>query len=196
MPCGDATFGPNYGGATVLTLARAGLLAECPNLARLLRNLEFTPRGESEIMLAMTDGHLAPEAAARDWLAAHSAVRASWLRGVTSFDGRAAGVVADAAPVRGFGANFERRLTEHKVPMGDWIGRGIDWLKRHGAPVFAAIAAGANTVLGAFNRALGAVPAALLIVAAAVLAWLLQRSLPLAGFVAAALLFIMNQGYW
>jgi ABC-type proline/glycine betaine transport system permease subunit len=43
---------------------------------------------------------------------------------------------------------------------------------------------------------LHAVPSPALIVAAAVLAWLLQRSLPLAGFVATALLFIMNQGYW
>jgi ABC-type proline/glycine betaine transport system permease subunit len=35
-----------------------------------------------------------------------------------------------------------------------------------------------------------------LIVIAALLAWVLRRSLPLAAFVAASLLFILNQGYW
>ncbi|WP_156421059.1 choline ABC transporter substrate-binding protein, partial [Aureimonas sp. AU22] len=33
---GDAVFGPNYGGATIYTLTRKGLSAECPNLGRLL----------------------------------------------------------------------------------------------------------------------------------------------------------------
>ena len=44
---GDATFGPNFGGATVFTNTRAGYLAACPNVGRLLKNLKFTPRGES-----------------------------------------------------------------------------------------------------------------------------------------------------
>ncbi|HXQ63742.1 MAG TPA: glycine betaine ABC transporter substrate-binding protein, partial [Steroidobacteraceae bacterium] len=42
---GDKTFGPNYGGATVHTVTRRGFSEQCPNLGRLLRNLEFTPRG-------------------------------------------------------------------------------------------------------------------------------------------------------
>jgi glycine betaine/proline transport system substrate-binding protein len=193
---GDATFGPDYGGATVLTLARTGLLAECPNLARLLHNLAFTPRGESEIMQSMVEGHATPEAAAGAWLAAHPATLALWLQSVSTFDGRVAGAADRAGRARGLGVEFERRLTARKIPMGDAIATGIDWLKRHGAPVFGAIAAASNAVLGAFNQALGSVPAPLLILAAAVLAWLLQRSLPLAAFVAAALLFIMNQGYW
>jgi glycine betaine/proline transport system permease protein len=43
---------------------------------------------------------------------------------------------------------------------------------------------------------LGALPSWLLVLAAGSLAWVLQRSLPLVAFVVAALLFIMNQGYW
>jgi glycine betaine/proline transport system substrate-binding protein len=193
---GDATFGPNYGGATVLTLARTGLLAECPNLARLLRNLEFTPRGESEIMQSVVDGHATPDGAAGAWLASNPATVALWLKGVTTFDGRVARGASGAGPARGPGAAFERWLTARKIPTGEAIATGIDWVKRHGAPVFAAIAGASNTVLGAVNHALGSVPAPLLVLAAAALAWLLQRSLPLAAFVAAALLFIMNQGYW
>src|SRR5256886_5901310 len=43
---------------------------------------------------------------------------------------------------------------------------------------------------------LRAIPSPLLILGAAALSWGLRRSLPLAAFVVAALLFIMNQGYW
>jgi len=39
---GDAVFGPNYGEARVDTNTRAGYLAQCPNIGRLLRNLSFT----------------------------------------------------------------------------------------------------------------------------------------------------------
>ena len=34
---GDASFGPNYGAATIYTNTRAGYSAECPNMGRLLR---------------------------------------------------------------------------------------------------------------------------------------------------------------
>ena len=43
---------------------------------------------------------------------------------------------------------------------------------------------------------LRALPSWLIVLAAAALAWLLQRSWPLVAFVTLALLFIMNQGYW
>ena len=42
---GDATFGPDFGGATINTVTRAGLSQQCPNLGRLLHNLKFTLRG-------------------------------------------------------------------------------------------------------------------------------------------------------
>jgi len=63
---GDASFGPDFGGATVFTNTRAGYLRECPNVGRLLKNLRFTLRGESELMAAILDRHLAPEAAAAE----------------------------------------------------------------------------------------------------------------------------------
>jgi choline ABC transporter permease protein len=43
---------------------------------------------------------------------------------------------------------------------------------------------------------LRAIPSWLLILALAALTWVLRRSIPLVVFVAVALLFIMNQGYW
>src|SRR6185369_7243933 len=87
---GDATFGPNFGGAAVFTNVRAGYLQECPNVARLLRNLKFTPHGESEIMMAILDKKETPDLAATAWLKAHAAVLAQWLEGVHTFDGKPA----------------------------------------------------------------------------------------------------------
>jgi glycine betaine/proline transport system substrate-binding protein len=193
---GDAFFGPNFGGATVHTLVRRGLLAECPNLARLLRNLEFTPAAESEIMLSMTDGHLTPEAAATKWLAGHASVWSAWLAGVSTFDGRAPRAERVGSERPGLGAAFERQLTAHKIPVGEAIAQAVDWAKGHGAAVFRTISRAANGAVGGMNRLLGAVPPAVLIAALALLAWGLQRSWGLALYVAVALLFIMNQGYW
>src|SRR6201996_143677 len=85
---GDATFGPNYGGAKVLTVARAGYVLQCPNVGRLLRNLAFTTRGESEVMQSMIRDHKTADQAASEWLAANPAVEQGWLDGVHTFDGR------------------------------------------------------------------------------------------------------------
>ncbi len=38
---GDQYFGPNYGGATVNTVARTGYEAQCPNVGRLFKQLTF-----------------------------------------------------------------------------------------------------------------------------------------------------------
>ena len=64
---GDAIFGPNFGGATIYTNVRAGYLRDCPNVGRLLQNLNFSLRGESELMDAILNRHLQPEAAAAAW---------------------------------------------------------------------------------------------------------------------------------
>jgi glycine betaine/proline transport system substrate-binding protein len=192
---GDAIFGPNFGGAVVLTDARAGYLRECPNVGRLLTNLEFTIADESEIMKLIIAGHEAPDTAASAWLTTHSASIAHWLAGVRTFDGRAIGGRL-AGPVPGLTLRFELWLTAHKIPVGDMVAVGADWLKRHGARVFRAISITVGGAIAAVYTFLRLAPPILLIVAAAALAWRLQRSLGLAVFVAASLLLIMNQGYW
>ena len=52
---GDDFFGPDLGGATVYTNTRAGYVDECPNVGKLLNNLEFTLAMENEIMGAILD---------------------------------------------------------------------------------------------------------------------------------------------
>src|SRR6202035_5938413 len=87
---GDEVFGPNFGGATIYTVTRRGYGAECPNVGRLLANLKFSLRGESEMMAAILYRHESPEMAATQWLKANPEVTRAWLEGVLTFDGRPA----------------------------------------------------------------------------------------------------------
>ncbi|MBB3999040.1 choline ABC transporter substrate-binding protein [Aureimonas pseudogalii] len=83
----DQFFGPNYGGAEVFTLARAGYAGECPNVAKLFEQVKFTVPMENEMMAALADGTDAKKAA-KDWLKANPAVLEPWLAGVTTLDGQ------------------------------------------------------------------------------------------------------------
>ena len=94
---GDAVFGPNYGGATIYTLTRKGLSAECPNLGKLLANVVFSLKMENEIMGAILNDGEAAEAAATKWLAANPETWKPWLAGVTTFDGQPADAAVEAA---------------------------------------------------------------------------------------------------
>jgi len=84
---GDGFFGPNYGGASVGTNVRKGYLQQCPNVAQLLNNLEFSLPMENEIMGKILDDGQDPMAAASEWLRTNPAILESWLAGVTHFDG-------------------------------------------------------------------------------------------------------------
>jgi len=84
---GDDVFGPNYGGATVHTNVRKGLVEECPNLGKLLTNLVFSLKMENEIMGAILDGGKDPADAATAWLKANPEAIGPWLDGVTTLDG-------------------------------------------------------------------------------------------------------------
>jgi glycine betaine/proline transport system substrate-binding protein len=84
---GDDWFGPDLGGATVYTNTRAGYVEECPNVGKLLTNLQFTLKMENEIMGAILDEGQKPEDAATAWLKANPGVLGGWLDGVTTADG-------------------------------------------------------------------------------------------------------------
>lgn len=68
---GDDYFGPNLGGAVVDTNTRAGYVADCPNVGKLLTNLEFSLAMENEIMGAILNDGEDPSDAAKAWLAAN-----------------------------------------------------------------------------------------------------------------------------
>ena len=85
---GDDVFGPDYGGATVLTNVRAGLRAECPNLGRFLDQLKFSLPMENAVMGAILFDGQEPDKAATDWLKANPTALDAWLAGVTTLDGQ------------------------------------------------------------------------------------------------------------
>jgi len=84
---GDDFFGPNLGGATVMTNTRAGYVDECPNIGAFLNNLEFTLAMENEIMGAILNDGEDPADAAKAWLTANPDTLGPWLDGVTTLDG-------------------------------------------------------------------------------------------------------------
>jgi glycine betaine/proline transport system substrate-binding protein len=90
-------FGPDYGGATVRTLARTEFLDRCPNLRTFFSQLVFSLDLENRMMQAITDEGQAPEAAARAWLSANPDTLDRWLAGVTTIDGAPAIEAARAA---------------------------------------------------------------------------------------------------
>ncbi len=94
---GDDWFGPNLGGATVFTNTSAGYAEACPNIGKLLNNLEFSLAMENEIMGAILDGGEDPADAATAWLSANAGVLDGWLDGVTTKDGGDAMAAVKAA---------------------------------------------------------------------------------------------------
>src|SRR6266446_10336588 len=72
----------------------------------------------------------------------------------------------------------------------------IEYVKTHGRVLFDGVSAVVRGSVDGLTALLQAIPSPLLILGVAALSWVLRRSLPLAAFVVAALLFIMNQGYW
>lgn len=193
---GDDVFGPNFGGATIYTVTRRGYAEQCPNVSRLLSNLKFTLRGESEMMAALLDRHEAPDLAAAEWLKANPTTTKAWLQGVVTLDGKPAVSVLAQSVVPPRPGGFEQWIISHKIPVGDWMAVSIDFVKTHGTFIFNGISIAIRSTVDGATMLLHAVPAPALIVIAALLAWVLRRSLPLAAFVAASLLFILNQGYW
>ncbi|MCK0198346.1 choline ABC transporter substrate-binding protein [Ancylobacter sp. 6x-1] len=87
---GDDVFGPNYGGATVYTNARAGYVTECSNVGQFIKNLKFDIDDENVTMgYILFDGMEAPKAAEK-WLKDNAKTWEPWLAGVTTFDGKPA----------------------------------------------------------------------------------------------------------
>jgi glycine betaine/proline transport system substrate-binding protein len=84
---GDDFFGPNFGGANVFTNTRKNFSSDCPNIGKLLTNLQFSLPMENEIMGSILDDYQEPEDAAKKWLKANMTVLDSWLEDVTTLSG-------------------------------------------------------------------------------------------------------------
>jgi len=85
---GDEYFGPNLGGSTVYTNTRADFRRDCPNVAKLLDNLEFSLEMEGEVMNMMLGEFVPGDRAARDWMFRNPNTVAQWLEGVRHQQGK------------------------------------------------------------------------------------------------------------
>ncbi len=190
---GDDTFGPNFGGATIYTNTRSGYSKDCPNVGRLLKNLEFTLADESLLMGAILDQHQEPKAAARAWLTKNPQTLARWLDGVQTYNGKP--VLKPSASANA-ASTLQTWITGHKLPIGDTMAKLVEALKSRGQGFFDGLSVGVHTAVDGLTSLLKQVSPLVLVAAITGLAFLLQRSIGLGVFVAAALVLIMNQGYW
>jgi glycine betaine/proline transport system substrate-binding protein len=197
---GDDTFGA---GATIYTDVRSGYPSECPNVGRLLKNLAFTPEIESRVMALILDDHLEGRAAATKFLSAHLALLEGWLDGVTTVDGKP-GAAAVRASLSGpslvhLGDRLQSAnqwVVAHKIPLGLWLSDLVDYATRHAQGFFDLVSLGLGQMIAGFTLLLTRIPALVLIVLVAAVAYLIQRSASLALFILGALLLIDNLGLW
>jgi len=87
-------------------------------------------------------------------------------------------------------------MIDHKIPIGAWGKAFFGFLTDNFDTIFRAFSNGLNFLLDGLVSILLMVPPVLLALIIAILAWLLQRSRPLAIGVFLGLIFIINQNLW
>ncbi|SJL85024.1 choline ABC transporter permease subunit [Vibrio palustris] len=87
-------------------------------------------------------------------------------------------------------------FTDYKIPLGQWMESTVDWLTMNASGFFDAISISLETVIMFLVDIFKSMPAAMPIAITAALAWWIHRSIPLVAFIIAALLLILNLGYW
>ena len=93
----DGMGDSGFGAATVSTNVRAGYMAQCPNVGKLLSNLKFDLAMEGAMMGPVLKDSADPKATAKTWLKANAAAYAPWLKGVTTVDGKDGAAAVAAA---------------------------------------------------------------------------------------------------
>ncbi|WP_428773962.1 choline ABC transporter permease subunit [Vibrio sp.] len=87
-------------------------------------------------------------------------------------------------------------ISDHKIPLGHWMETGVDWLTLNASGFFDTISLLLESTIMLLVDLFKWFPPAVPIVVTAALAWWLHRSLSLVIFIIAALLLILNLGYW
>lgn len=87
-------------------------------------------------------------------------------------------------------------ITDNKIPIGSWMESFVDWLTYNADFIFDAISITLEWLILNVVELIVWLPPFVPMAAAAAIAWFLHRSVPLVIFVAAALLLILNLGYW
>lgn len=87
-------------------------------------------------------------------------------------------------------------ITDEKLPLGEHIATGVDWLTQHGANFFDLISLSLSTVMTSFSAGLVWFNPLVLIAMLAALSYWIQRKIALSVFVSLSFLLILNLGYW
>ncbi|WP_409299225.1 choline ABC transporter permease subunit [Pseudomonas sp. KCJK8993] len=87
-------------------------------------------------------------------------------------------------------------LTDQKIPLGQYIAAFVEWLTKHGASIFDAIATTLEAMIHGVTFALTWFTPLALIGLIALLAHMIQRKWGLTVFVVLSFLLILNLGYW
>ena len=87
-------------------------------------------------------------------------------------------------------------LTDNKLPLGETIAAGVDGITQSAPWLFDAVSENLSALVLGFTGVLLWVQPLIMVALLTALAWALQRSVRLAVFVGAALLLIINMGYW
>lgn len=87
-------------------------------------------------------------------------------------------------------------ITGNRIPLGAWAKAGVDWLIANGGFFFDWLSTVLQVMIDALLWCLQTPHPLIVVAVATVLAWWLRRNLLFPLFVAAALLVIVNQGYW
>ncbi len=89
-----------------------------------------------------------------------------------------------------------QQIEDHKIPIGGWSARFIDWLTDNFAWFFDAVADSIEYSIEGVTALLVFVPPLVLIALVTALVYWLHRSAWLAASIALMLLFIINLGFW
>src|SRR5262245_895292 len=87
-------------------------------------------------------------------------------------------------------------ITSYKIPIGQWAKVFVDWLTTNYEWFFDGLSNGLRIPIEGLVNQLERVPPLIFVVAAAALAYLLQRSWRVALFILLGLLLIDNLGLW
>ncbi len=87
-------------------------------------------------------------------------------------------------------------LTDNKIPLGTWMENFVDWLVSAASGFFDLISIILETMIVSMVDTIESIHPLIVIGIVLVGVWLLHRSIGLLVFITAALLFIINMGYW
>src|SRR6266403_2825090 len=91
---------------------------------------------------------------------------------------------------------LQQLITDHKIPIGEWAKVFVDWLTTNYEWFFDGLSNGLRIPIEGLVNWLEVVPPLIFTLAAALLAFAIQRSWKVALFIFVGLLLILNIGLW